>query len=261
NGHEKVVRILVDHGAKPDISECGWTPMLLAAKHGRMMNVKILVKVGVEVNAEDYYGRRALHWVARCGDEAMLRLLIEKGADLDVVDDWGRTALMWAIENKQHTITKLLLARGAHVDGATLDGSTALHLAAFLQDEELVRQLLDNGSRIEAKTRTGFSALHVAFTVGCMPIIQLLLDRGADLEAEAQWRPDADEEQNDTERWYEYDEKAANFTGLKSVDKSIHGLLVSSGWEVKNQEREEYKLTPRQLAANRQVFAKQEQVA
>ena len=117
-----------------------------------------------------------------------------------------------------------------------------------------MRQLLGSGSSVEANTRTGFSALHVAVTVGCRPMIQSLLDREFDLEAEAQWRPDADGDQNDTERWYEYDEKAANLTVLKSLDKSIHGLLASSGWEVKNQAQGGYKFTPRQLAANRQIL-------
>lgn len=133
---------------------------------------------------------------------------------------------MWAVDKIHHKITKLLLAKGSIVDAATIDSSMALHLAAFLQDEVSVQQLLDSWASVEAKTRTGFSALHIAVTVGYMPVVQLLLDREAALEAEAQWRVDDDDEQNDAETWYEYDEKAANLTGLKSLDKSIHGLLA-----------------------------------
>lgn len=261
NGQDKVVQILLDHGAKPDVSECGWTPMLLAAKHRHMTIVQILMGVGADLNAEDYYGRRTLHWAAKYGQEAMVPLLIEKGADLDAVDHWGRTALVWAVENKRHKITKMLLAKGANVNTATLDGSTALHLGAFLRDEESVQQLLDSRASVEAKTRTGFSALHVAVTVGYMPVVQLLLDREADLEAEAQWRIDDKGEDNDMEKWYEYDERETNLTGLKSLDRSIHGLLASSGLEFKDEGEGQYTFTPRQLAANRQLFAVQQQVA
>lgn len=260
DGQETVVPILLDYGAKPDVSECGWTPMLLAAKHRHVTIVQTLMGVGADLNAGDYYGRRTLHWVAKYGHEAMVPLLIEQGADLDAVDHWGRTALRWAVENKWYQVMELLLAKGADVNIAALDGSTALHLAAFLRDEESVQQLLDGRASVEARTRTGFSPLHVAVLVGCKPVIQLLLDRGADLEAEAQWRID-DDQHHDLEEWYEYDERATNLTGVKSLDRSIHGLLASSGLELKKEEKETNTFTPRQLAANRQLFAHQEQVA
>ncbi|KAL8919594.1 MAG: hypothetical protein Q9172_004922 [Xanthocarpia lactea] len=247
DGNETVVRILLDHGAKPDANQCGWTPMLIAAKHGYMTVVQTLAKVGVNINAEDYYGRRALHWAAKYGLEVMVRLLIDEGADLNAVDNWGRTALIWAVSNKRHAITKLLLASGANVDVDTLDGSTALHLAVFLQDEEIVQQLLDNRANVEAKTRIGFTALHVAAVVGYMPVVQLLLEREANVEAEARWRNE-ENEQDDMETWYEYDDGAANLTGLKSLNKAIVRLLVSSGTGSSDEEAQ-HTFTARQLAA------------
>ncbi|KAL8790643.1 MAG: hypothetical protein Q9213_000491 [Squamulea squamosa] len=260
NGHGAVVRILLDHGAKLDANGCGWTPMLLAAKHGHMTIVQTLADMGADINFEDYYRRRTLHWAAKYGHEAICRLLIDVGADLDATDHWGRTALIWAVENKQHAITKLLLAKGANVNATTLDGSTALHLAVFLQDEDTVQKLLDNWASIEAKTRTGFTALHVAATVGYKPVVQLLLEREADTKAEARWRYDDVIEYNDMETGYEYDEKATNLTGLKSLNQSVHRLLFSSELNFKSEEEGQHTFTPRQLAARQGHLAVQQLV-
>ncbi|KAL8773444.1 MAG: hypothetical protein Q9209_001547 [Squamulea sp. 1 TL-2023] len=260
NGREAVLRILLDHGAKFDANGCGWTPMLLAAKHGHMTIVQTLADIGADINSEDYYRRRTLHWAAKYGDEATCRLLIDEGANLDATDHWGRTALTWAVENKQHAIMKLLLAKGANVDTATLDGSTALHLAVFLQDEDAVQKLLDSWASIEAKTRTGFTALHVAATVGYMPVVQLLLERNADVEAEAQWWNDDVNEHKHMETGYEYDERATNLTGLKSLDQSIHRLLCLSELNFKSEEEGQHTFTPRQLAARQGHLAVQQLV-
>ncbi len=96
-----VVQLLIENGADVNANKNGWTAMLLAAKTECLPTVQSLLENGANINAQDYHGRRALHWAAGAGHRNMVWLLAEKKADLNAVDRWGRTALMWAVGNMQ----------------------------------------------------------------------------------------------------------------------------------------------------------------
>jgi ankyrin repeat protein len=93
-----VMRLLVDHGADPDIPTThGTTPLMAAAGIGWgyhysmnapdswMEAVKYCVQHGADVNAADDRGYTALHGAAYLGNHEMIGYLIEKGADVKAV--------------------------------------------------------------------------------------------------------------------------------------------------------------------------------
>jgi len=92
------MRLLVDHGADPDLPTThGTTPLMAAAGIGWgyhysmnapdswMEAVKYCVQHGADVNAADDRGYTALHGAAYLGNHEMISYLIEKGADVKAV--------------------------------------------------------------------------------------------------------------------------------------------------------------------------------
>jgi ankyrin repeat protein len=94
----EAMRLLVEHGADPDIpTSHGATPLMAAAGIGWgyhysmnapdswMTAVQYCVQLGADVNAGDDRGYTALHGAAYLGNHEMIDYLIEKGADVKAV--------------------------------------------------------------------------------------------------------------------------------------------------------------------------------
>jgi ankyrin repeat protein len=110
SGDVKVMRLLVEAGADPNIATDGGTTPLMAAAGvnwtvsqtfdegpaALLEAVKLAHSLGNDVNAENSMGLRAIHGAANRGSDEIIRFLVEKGAALDVADKQGRTPLAWA---------------------------------------------------------------------------------------------------------------------------------------------------------------------
>jgi ankyrin repeat protein len=109
-GDVKVMRLLMQHGADPKIPTTGGTTALAAAAgvnwvvaqtydegpEALLEAVRICYDAGVDVNAANSKGIRALHGAANRGSDAIVRFLVEHGADIRAKDGEGRTPLDWA---------------------------------------------------------------------------------------------------------------------------------------------------------------------
>lgn len=129
-GDVTVMRLLLEHGADPNIATCnGTTPLMAAAGVNWVVAqtydegpaalreaVELAWALGNDVNAVNSMGLRAIHGAANRGSNAIIEFLAAKGALLDVADNHGRTPLDWAKgvflathppERKPHTIALL----------------------------------------------------------------------------------------------------------------------------------------------------------
>lgn len=109
-GDTKVMGLLLEHGADPNIATFGGTtPLMAAAGVNWVVNqtfdegpealleaVKLCLKLGNDVNAVNSMGIRAIHGAANRGSNAIIEFLAENGARLDVADKQGRTPSTWA---------------------------------------------------------------------------------------------------------------------------------------------------------------------
>lgn len=59
--------------------------------HGRV--IRALVEHGADVNASDLQNYSALHEATWCGHADVVRVLVRLGADVKMVDAWGNTPL------------------------------------------------------------------------------------------------------------------------------------------------------------------------
>ncbi len=81
---------------------------------GDYVNVANLLVEGVEVNQRDRYGQTALMLAARHGWVEVVRLLLEYNAGLDVTAKYGLSALMLAVVNHHLDVAKELIDAGAN---------------------------------------------------------------------------------------------------------------------------------------------------
>ncbi|KAJ5390819.1 ankyrin repeats (3 copies) domain-containing protein [Penicillium cataractarum] len=171
NGHESVVMQLLGAGK---VGIRGWAKAILWT----------LLKQGVNVDAEDVYGRTPLLFAAKNGHEAIVSLLLEKRANVNAPDGGGGTPISWAAQNGHKAIVQLLLGRGANVNGEFLHGRAPLSWAAEAGHEAIVKLLLDNGADIDARDIYGSSPLGYAARYGHNAIVKLLLENSAKIHAE-----------------------------------------------------------------------------
>jgi ankyrin repeat protein len=109
-GDIEVMRLLLDHGADPNIPTFSSTTPLMAAagvnwsvgqtytesKDALMEAVKLCLEKGADVNAVNSMGFTALTGAVNRGSDDLVEFLVKHGARMDVKDKEGRTLQDWA---------------------------------------------------------------------------------------------------------------------------------------------------------------------
>jgi ankyrin repeat protein len=200
NGHEAVAQLLLDRGAKIEVSIqdsiqhysfCGAptdsyaSPLFEAAAQGHDVIVRLFLDAGAEINGGDETLDTPLIRAIFGGHESTIRLLLEEGANTE--QKLGRSSLHAAIDVQNEGIVKLLLSRGADTEFTGADDMSALQLASIYTNEAILRLLLDAGAKVDVADKYGNTLLHEAVLATDMNVIRLLLDKGASTQIK-NWR-------------------------------------------------------------------------
>lgn len=115
NGNILIVKALLAAGADPTLQLSDSCPSILgeAAFLGHSEIVKLLLQTGSDVNTTCFMGWTPLMDAARGGKLNTVQLLIRAGANVNAQDRDGKTALWWALELNHRQIAKTLRAAGA----------------------------------------------------------------------------------------------------------------------------------------------------
>lgn len=206
NGHEAVVRMLIQNGADVNKNSRLGTPLHWAAGggvrsigkgwlnprrwefdgpglHGRGATqdaiVELLLRSGASVSTQSCY-TAALDLAAGHGDEAVVRLILESGATVTL-----RTLLSAAAREGNETAFQLLLENG------TTTPCQALAIAAALGNEAICRMLLKNGVDATQSTIGHYvykvTALQLAAKHGHDAIVRLLLEQNVDVNGSSHY--------------------------------------------------------------------------
>ena len=173
NGDAALVTLLLDAGADANLAlRGGETPLMTAARTGKLDAVKALLARGVEVNAKlPLGGQTALMWAAADGHAAVVDALLAAGADFRTPLDTGFTPLLFAARAGHADIVRALLKAGVDVNEVTQPvkkpgnkqpraGTSALIIAVENGHFELAAELLDLGANPN-DLRSGYAPLHV----------------------------------------------------------------------------------------------------
>ena len=141
----QLAAFLVEHGFQPGNinapqADGRFTPLMRAAKLGRLDIVDQLLAVGVDLAALNADGCNALWLACYNGSHEIIERLIAAAIDIDVQNGNGASCLMYVSSNSKPDLVKLLLEKGANPTLKNFDDSTALDLAASLECLKLLRR-------------------------------------------------------------------------------------------------------------------------
>ncbi|MBU0513320.1 MAG: ankyrin repeat domain-containing protein [Proteobacteria bacterium] len=155
----------------------GKTARILAlARAGDVAGLKAMIEAHPRlVNAQGKNGYTPLIRAARAGRLAAVQLLLAKGAAVNAANKWQNTALHWAAYNGHHRVVTLLLRHRARLDVREKDkGHTPLHDAAWKGRWQVVRLLLEAGADPGARSREGLTPLEVALRHHRLAVAELI---------------------------------------------------------------------------------------
>ncbi|HZF28350.1 MAG TPA: ankyrin repeat domain-containing protein [Gammaproteobacteria bacterium] len=177
-GNPAAVKLLLDHGADPNVQQLhGQTALMWAAEEGHTDVVKLLVDRGASValasaaatkaDRRPAGGLTALLFAARQGHLDTARALLDGGADVNQVAADSTSPLLIAVVNGHYELASMLLERGANPSLADAKGRTPLFAAIDLRNQQwtqvpapdvpqpvhlaMIKRLLDAGADAEAK--------------------------------------------------------------------------------------------------------------
>jgi len=147
-------------------------PLAVAASHGDLVMVKMLLAAGADPNGRNAYGDTAFmvvgDWLAAKGKpltnlNAIRAYLLRSGANPDQANDDGATAFMGSAAAGDIEALELCLQHGGAINGQTVKlGYTPLMAAAQFGNLEAARWLRAHGADPGLKDALGRTALQIA---------------------------------------------------------------------------------------------------
>ena len=168
------------------VPQRGYTPLLFAARHGRVENVRLLLDAGADVNEAAPTGESALVVASFSGQGRVAALLLDRGADPND-QGAGYTPLHTAVVRGDLELVEALCARGADPNARLAEGSqqrreaywfalserwrgaTPFWLAAKFAEVDIMRALVDSGADPLLAANDGTTPLMSIAGIGYRP--------------------------------------------------------------------------------------------
>ncbi|XP_069633386.1 ankyrin repeat domain-containing protein 55 isoform X4 [Haliaeetus albicilla] len=174
------VKLLLKMGANINIQDaCGRTSLSLATYLGWLEGCVSLLRNGAKQNIPDKNGRLPLHAATAEPDVRLLNVLLQQSnlSEINHQDNEGMTSLHWAAFHNRPQHTQTLLHKGADPTLVDKDFKTALHWAVQSGNRILCSIILDHyqgPSIINYDDENGKTCMHIAAAAGYSDIISEL---------------------------------------------------------------------------------------
>ncbi|KAM6226280.1 ankyrin repeat domain-containing protein 55 isoform 3-T3 [Spheniscus humboldti] len=174
------VKLLLKMGANINIQDaCGRTSLSLATYLGWLEGCVSLLRNGAKQNIPDKNGRLPLHAATAEPDVRLLNVLLQQSnlSEINHQDNEGMTSLHWAAFHNRPQHTQTLLHKGADLTLVDKDFKTALHWAVQSGNRILCSIILDHyqgPSIINYDDENGKTCMHIAAAAGYSDIISEL---------------------------------------------------------------------------------------
>jgi hypothetical protein len=149
---------------EPAAAQGKFLPQIFACvEDGDMSALRAALERGTPADTRDPATRSTpLMWAARLGRLEMIELLVSRGADVNATCGGYGTPLMHAAMNRRPESARRLQALGAAPPVASPSGVTPLITAATVGDEKVIDVLLRAGADVNAADNKGRTALIAA---------------------------------------------------------------------------------------------------
>jgi ankyrin repeat protein len=185
--HPAALRLLIDHGADPNVRDFGDNagPLHFAAASGSLESVRILLDAGADVRgAGDLHDGDVIGWAARKGNEEVINLLLDRGARHHIFSAMAlgnRDLVEKLVEENPECLSR----RRSHFENrqtplhAAFAPPDGLGLVSGQPDYAMLELLIELGADLEAKDDKGRTPLAVAMLRGDREAMRLLRAAGA----------------------------------------------------------------------------------
>jgi ankyrin repeat protein len=204
-GHREMSELLLFNSSRLDTPDSNNDrPIHIAARNGYLSIVSDLIRINIDINAQDHLGNTALIIATRHEDKNMMNLLINNNADYSIKNKKSQSAPQLAQILDLQIAKSVFVKQGiglpaqnagyAKVDiasfqqsisksGSLYKGWPLLNIASLLGETAIVIQLLDQKVDILATDSSGNSAMHRAASKGQLKILKLLIKHGGNINA------------------------------------------------------------------------------
>jgi len=190
DGHAAVARLLIDNGA--DVHKrlkSGFTPMLFAAREGRIDVVRALLKAGVDTN-EAIETQQKSNGITPRNEMSALVMAVENG-HFDLALELLKAGANPNDERSGYTPLHILTWVRKPNRGDDPDGQPPPTGSGNLTSLQLVRELIAHGAKVNTRlakgpsgrgklNMTGATAFLLASRTADLPYMKLLVELGAD---------------------------------------------------------------------------------
>lgn len=181
---ESLVRLLIAHGA--NVNGEAHAPLGIAVGCGFARVVRLLLEAGASPDVRIVNGEPVIVTAtrqARPTGGGILELLLDHGADTDAANPHGSTALLIASQYGPLETVQMLVARGVNLDCHDRDGDTPL-LVAIMGGQRLVAEYLVgvDGVDVHSANVVGQVPWSRAIGMGYVDVVQSLEGRGVVME-------------------------------------------------------------------------------
>jgi len=203
--HREMSELLLFNSSRLDTPDSNNDrPIHIAARNGYLGIVSDLIRIKVDINAQDHLGNTALIIATRHDDKNMMNLLINNNADYSIKNKKSQSAPQLAqildlqiaksvfakqgigIPTQNKGYAKVDIAafqQSINKSGSLYKGWPLLNIASLLGETAVVVQLLDQDANIQATDSSGNSAMHRAASKGQTETVNLLIKHGGKINA------------------------------------------------------------------------------
>ena len=185
------------------VNEYGVSSLMIAATHGFIECLSILIEAGAEVeivahkktktsliksgtdtNRKQSNGKTAMMRAANRGTSQCVEALLKAGADVNVVLEDGYTALMEATFGGRVKCVELLIDAGADVNMTNKHGKAAISLMPrHWYNSDIVEMLIRAGADVNAPDLYDFPQILSVAAKGTCEQLKFVIESGADVNA------------------------------------------------------------------------------
>ena len=176
-GDHASLEILLKAGGDPNIRENqklsmfhdqSRTCLIIAATHGYVQCISVLLDNGADVNQTDSSGNTALHKGCVYGNSARntacVKMLLDGGADTDIQNELGATPLQLALMQQHTDVVRQLMSRNCDVTKCSRELPSPLTVSAMMGEKEVLDECLKHHDNFDDTDSTDRTPLYYTFT-------------------------------------------------------------------------------------------------